>query len=372
MLHLFFKIHPTCDTISPDATAKEELDSVKIFNVMLSRDLGGIQQAYLDYAQALEGAGATVINIASKGAAMNVVRQPDVMLPNWTSWCWVSRLHLYRLIRHHRPDCVIAHGGRAVKAVHAVKPGWTPLIGVTHVSNPTYLLKANYLLAITQALKTHMIDQGFLEDHIFVVPNMTRLKAAFHPPVPPNNRPWVVGSYGRFATQKGYAHLIDAMSILRQQGVQVNLVLGGGGELENELKRQVRDLNLQDHVTFPGWVKDREAFFNAIDVFCLSSIHEPFGLVLLEAMTYSKPILSTGVSGPAEILQDGKDAVLCEPGSGQALAQGIQRLMDHPEKLSQLAQAAHEKVVERYSMETVSKQLMATLNQVMEHWHARL
>ena len=58
---------------------------------------------------------------------------------------------------------------------------------------------------------------------------------------------------------------------------------------------------------FPGWVDDKPAFFAGIDVFCLPSHHEPFGIVLIEAMAQAMPIVATDSEGPSEILRDGID-----------------------------------------------------------------
>lgn len=330
-----------------------------VFNMMLSRDLGGIQQVFLDYNQVFRNHGVTVTPVTSKGAAIHGTEPGGIHLPNWGPGCVLSSLILRYYTQTQHPDVVIAHGGRAMTFATRFKAPRSKVVGVAH--NPwgwRRVKKMDFLITVTQDLKDHFSAKGYPKDRIFVVPNMLRTTRPYQPFHIPKNRPWVVGSYGRFAKEKGFCYLIDAMACLRNGGRDVKLILGGSGELEGDLKRQVRDLNLQNRVIFPGWVKDREAFFNAIDIFCLPSVEEPFGLVVLEAMAHSTPMVATRVSGPKEILQNGKDALLCEAGSGQVLADRILDLIQNPDRVPPLTQAAHHKVTQAYGEEAMGKRLM--------------
>ena len=94
-----------------------------IFNIMVSRDLGGIQQAYLDYNEALENAGHIVINISSAYAQINDQLTDSIKLPTLTSWCIISKIYLRILIAIYRPDVIIGHGGRAINFAAALNQG---------------------------------------------------------------------------------------------------------------------------------------------------------------------------------------------------------------------------------------------------------
>ena len=69
-----------------------------IFNIMVSRELGGIQQAYLDYNEALQETGYQVINISSAYALINDQLTDSIKLPTLTSWCIISKIYLRILI----------------------------------------------------------------------------------------------------------------------------------------------------------------------------------------------------------------------------------------------------------------------------------
>lgn len=107
---------------------------------------------------------------------------------------------------------------------------------------------------------------------------------------------------GRLVEAKGHEYLIRSFSKVRKNKV-CKLVVLGQGPLEGRLKSLVKDLHLNEEVLFPGFQKNPYAYFSESEIFVLSSLHEGFGKVLVEAMACGLPIISTDCrSGPREIL----------------------------------------------------------------------
>ena len=328
---------------------------MRIFNIMVSVDLGGIQQAYVDYAEALSMQGHEVINISSRGAAINKELGDSIKLPNFTSWCLVSKLYLWILALIHKPDIMIAHGGRAINFAKSGKPRSIKLVGVAHNYTNRRLKKCDYVIVITEHLRQYMMDNGYEASNIFKIPNMLRISKAynkqqFHQLV-------VIGSYGRFAEQKGYEYLLQAASILQKRECNFKLILGGGGGDEDKLRALSRELGIENKVSFIGWVNDRAKFFESIDIFCLSSIEEPFGIVLLEAMEHSTPIVSTRCGGPSEIFANGNDAILADIKSGEDLADKLAELIDDSDMAESMARLAYKNLVDNYDIKIVAEKL---------------
>ena len=331
-----------------------------IFNIMVSRELGGIQQAYLDYNEALENEGHRVINISSVYAQINDQLNDSIKLPTLTSWCIISKIYLRILMAIYRPDVIIAHGGRAINFAAALKPRSIKLIGVAHNYSYKRLKKCDYVIVITDHLRQYMIDNGYDNDRIFQIPNMLRInlqyeESKFHEPI-------VIGSYGRFVKQKGYEYLLDALAILKNRRYNVRLILGGGGEDEKQLTNKAKEIGISDVTIFSGWIKDKKKFFAEIDIFCLPSIHEPFGIVLLEAMEHSKPIVSTKCQGPSEILDHNVDSLLATINSAEDLADKLADFVDNPEKAKNYAKSAYSKLCSRYDIKIISKKLGDIIN----------
>ncbi len=108
----------------------------------------------------------------------------------------------------------------------------------------------------------------------------------------------IIFSLGRHVYYKGFEHLIAAAKYLSDDYV---VVIGGDGPLRKELQIKIESLNLQDKVFLVGKIKNNElgSYFSACKVFCLPSIlkSEAFGVVQIEAMSYSKPVVATNIKG---------------------------------------------------------------------------
>lgn len=144
---------------------------------------------------------------------------------------------------------------------------------------------------------------------------------------------FLVFALGRMVYYKGFKYLIHAASQLDER---IHIVIGGGGPLLDELRKLVKRLRLSKRVFLPAALppQEVEAYYDACDVFCLSSTHtsEAFGIVQLEAMKFGKPIIATtidgsGVSWVNANMVSGTNVTPCNPA---ALAAAIKALAVSP------------------------------------------
>ena len=129
----------------------------------------------------------------------------------------------------------------------------------------------------------------------------------------------------------------------------------------------VKEKGLESQFEFSGWVDDRKAFYTGIDIFCLPSLHEPFGIVLLEAFAHGAPIISTNSEGPKDIITPNYDAIIVEKGSAQQLATALEQLLRDPALCDKLAANGFAKVKTRYSLDVVSTQIETALNDLVRY-----
>ena len=116
---------------------------------------------------------------------------------------------------------------------------------------------------------------------------------------------WVVGNVGRLHPDKDQPTLLRGFAAaIPQLPARAQLVIMGTGRLEQELKALVVTLGIGDQVVFLGQVPDGRRYFKAFDVFALSSDHEPFGMVLLEAMAAGLPLIVSDCGGAPEVVGD--------------------------------------------------------------------
>lgn len=114
---------------------------------------------------------------------------------------------------------------------------------------------------------------------------------------------WIIGNVGRLHHDKDQATLIRGFTkALPQLPANSLLLIMGSGPLEQLLKRLAAELGVAERIVFAGQVSDGRKYFRAFDVFALTSDNEPFGMVLLEAMAASVPVICSNCGGGAEVV----------------------------------------------------------------------
>ena len=130
---------------------------------------------------------------------------------------------------------------------------------------------------------------------------------------------------GRLRKQKDQKTLIEAFKIFSEKNQSYKLVILGNGNLEKKLKMLAKDLNINNKIVFKGWIKNTTRYLKHSKIFVLSSVFEGLGNVLIDAVNYNIPCVSTDCpSGPSEILLNGKGGYLVRPRSPIQLAEKIQ------------------------------------------------
>jgi len=130
---------------------------------------------------------------------------------------------------------------------------------------------------------------------------------------------YIIGNVGRLHPDKDQATLIRGFALAQQALPQGSLLaIMGEGELEGSLKILAETLGVGKHVRFLGQIPQARRYFRAFDVFALTSNHEPFGMVILEAMAADLPVITTNCGGAKEIVSG--HGLLFPLGDAQALA----------------------------------------------------
>ncbi|MDB6145743.1 MAG: pimB 1 [Pseudomonas sp.] len=136
---------------------------------------------------------------------------------------------------------------------------------------------------------------------------------------------WIVGNVGRLHPDKDQATLLRGFALaLPNLPDNSQLVILGTGRLEQDLKELALELGIGSQVLFLGQVPEARRYYKAFDVFALSSDHEPFGMVLLEAMVAGVPLIATAAGGAKEVVEG--VGILFPLGDELHLAQGLGHL----------------------------------------------
>ncbi|MHC1775897.1 MAG: glycosyltransferase [Lentimicrobium sp.] len=128
---------------------------------------------------------------------------------------------------------------------------------------------------------------------------------------------------------KGYDKLIRAARLLKNDGVRFKLRILGNGDLENELKLLVRELDLEKEVELPGFHYNPFPFLKHSDVFAMTSVSEGLPTALIEAMILGLPTVVTDCSGCREIAGRGEFGIMT-PQTDAGIYQGLKEAINSP------------------------------------------
>ncbi len=185
----------------------------------------------------------------------------------------------------------------------------------------------------------------------------------------------LVGSTGRIVPRKGYELFIEAAGI----------ALGGLGERRNgvkfavvgdtpyffredhlgKLKKTVMDAGLGDSFIFTGFKKDVRPFLKDFDIFVIpSSYPDPFPRSVIEAMSFSLPVVGFRAGGIVESVDDGVTGILSEPGDTRAMADALLRLIADEGLRESMGRAGRERVKEKFSAQSVALKIEGVILEV--------
>lgn len=160
-------------------------------------------------------------------------------------------------------------------------------------------------------------------------------------------------SVGRLVWIKGYDYLLQAYSILVNEGVSFKAYIVGDGPLYNELNFSIRDLGLEDSVTLCGPLPADEVEKKMMDadIFALPSHAEGINNSVLEAMRMGVPVVCTAIGGMKEVIEDHKNGILTSPRDPREMANALRELLNSVELRVQLAAEGSRTIEEEFTLE---------------------
>ena len=353
---------------------------MKIINIMSSKNLGGVEQAFLDYNEALSLEGNEVFAFYNRiGKIKNKLKELKNVkyIPSIFFHPTILLLPFYLLyIASIKPDIIIVHSKKVLWLFTRIgKLLGIPVVVVCHTEKIKKINKADFIFSITEYQKDVFIREGINKNKIFVIPNLISFKRDYEE-FKGFSKPPVFGIIGRFDPMKGFPLFVEACDILNKKGIDFKAKIAGSPQLQyldeyKRIKRLVKCACLKDKVEFTGWIDNIDDFYKNIDIFVLPSKYEPFGIVLLEAMSYSKPIISSLAEGPKEIFKDSDAALTFKSGDLDGLAEKMIEMLSSEELARKLAKNGYELVKNKYSIEVVARQLNDTIKGVLEKYNGK-
>lgn len=148
---------------------------------------------------------------------------------------------------------------------------------------------------------------------------------------------------GQLIRRKGISFLLEACRVLRDKGYDIwTLVIVGDGPLRTQLQNYAESMGLGDSVHWEGWVSNDRlgTYLQSADIFIFPTLEDIWGMAVLEAMLFKKPILCSKEAGAAELIQEGKNGFTFDPTQPEILAELMKILIDRPELIGHMGEQA--------------------------------
>ncbi len=211
------------------------------------------------------------------------------------------------------------------------------------------LVKAEAVLSTSKTMVRQ--TQRFVSNKEIVVTPFGVELSKFYPTKKQDNSKFIIGTARTLTRKYGIKYLIRAFSIFLKEVANAQLVIVGNGPQKNELMNIAKKLGIEKSVKFLGFIRhDRLPKIIAnMDVFCMPSIRESFGVAALEAQACSIPVISSNVGGLSETIIDGKTGFLVKPKDPYAIVDKCLFLYKNPVVRKNMGEEARKFVTKYYN-----------------------
>ncbi|ARQ97992.1 glycosyltransferase, family 1 [Campylobacter lanienae NCTC 13004] len=261
-----------------------------------------------------------------------------------------------KLAKKIEPDIIIDNSDSFINGKFAVKN--SAVIKLIHGKFDIYKNfnldgLQNFVLLSSQELdkfKTKYPNSNFYIIPNFI-PNISNLNT--------NYSQKLVVSVGRLSKEKGFLRLIDIWKLIQdnKEFKDWKLHIVGDGDLKEQIKTKIDNLNLSNSIILKPFTKDVESEYLSASIYAMASHFEGLPMVLIEAGTYALPTIAFDIAtGPSDIIEDEKSGFLIEDNNLDEYANKLKILMQDESLRAKMGEKSKEIVKNKFSKEVVMKQ----------------
>lgn len=169
------------------------------------------------------------------------------------------------------------------------------------------------------------------------------------------NEDVIIGIAARLYPVKSIDTIVKAARLVKDKSSKVKFLIGGDGEDQKQLEALTASLELTDTVFFLGWLNDPNELMSSIDISVLTSISESFPYSILEGARFKKATISSKVGGIPDLIENGRNGYLFEPGDYKRFSELILELAEDEKKRTSMGNSLYEKAIKDFSVENMAK-----------------
>jgi glycosyltransferase involved in cell wall biosynthesis len=288
---------------------------------------------------------------------------------------------LLKIIRELQPDVVNTHSGKDsfLAGIAGRLSSFKPLIVRTrHLAMPitsktSYSLLPHKVVTVSEHVRNYLVGAGVADEQVVAIPtgiDIARFSAAgvsadlrkelgIAPSVP------LIGTVGILRYRKGHHILLQAIPAVLQRFPDVIFLFAGNGPQEDNIRQLIAAAGLEKSVLMLGLRDDIPNLLNSIDLFVLPTLQEALGTSFLEAMAFGKAVIGCDVDGVGEVIKDGVNGFLVEPGNPGMLADRINRLLADRQLADAMGAAGKEIVMQGFTVERMCEGMLSLYQQLL-------
>jgi glycosyltransferase involved in cell wall biosynthesis len=235
------------------------------------------------------------------------------------------------------------------------------IIGVNHGFNLKKFKSADIIFCIN---KKQILDTKKIVNNpktlIEYFPNITPITKVKKRTYNLKNKKIIIGTLSRIDFEyKNLDKIVLATKILNKRNINFQIYIGGDfGQIE-KLKNLVKENKLENKFVFKGMINDKEKYFREIDIFCMPSKNETFGISYIEAMLNFVPVIATNNDGANDIFTDRENGILIERNNPskipQLIADAIEEIINDKNLVEKITKNAYQRVIEEFSFDSAKK-----------------
>ena len=286
-----------------------------------------------------------------------------------------STIRLFRLLKQLQPDVLVTYliyadllgraVGRAVGIPRIISSQRSSHVGRAYLRIPDILtspLVSSYTVQ-THHAATHLPLINQQKKHI--IPNAVEShQSSYHSPDSAHHpHHLTITCVASLKPGKGHTLLLQAAANLKNKGLKFKIALAGHGQLQQVLEQQMKNLKLDNTVTFLGLVDDIQGLLAQTDIFVLPTEGEGMSNALLEAMASGLPCITSDIPVNHELIQNQKTGLLFANKDADDLANKLHLLINNQALRQRLGQAAHAHVAQHHNIAVISNQWKVLLSQ---------
>ena len=367
---------------------------IRVLHIMSTVMGGGVERRRLSLAKAFKGSNfqMKLVGTFKSGAIAEQIEENGVEIIEVGDFNgpfhWEKHRKIQKIIDEFQPH--IIHGavfeGVTMAAINGLIKR-VPVVILEETSDPQnrsakadFLLRifswtADRFIAIAPNVADYLINTAKIDSKkVITINNGVEIPREVSPEEIKNLRnqyhitptDFVIGTVGRlFDDHKKITDIIAAIKMVENVD-NLKLLVVGSGRDEELIKQKAIDLGVLDKVIFTGYQFDTAPFYKLMNVFCIASQREGFGLVAAEAMLHRLPVIATKVGGLQNVVVHDETGILIKPNQPKDIALAINKLYNDPQLLDSFADKGFKRAMDNYTEERYVKEVINLYSELLK------